>query len=365
MRARIRRIFENTKKPVDRIALVNATEPHLDLSFFYATGLKTGLFEGSAAILRPPSSLEVIVPQLEEDIAVAAGLRVRAYRTRDQFRALLVRRLKGVRRLGINGEELTYQSYRELKAAARGARLVDVGEALRAARVVKDPQELQLMRRAADIASRAFEDTLEVIRPGRREYEVAADLNHAMQQRGASGPSFTTIVASGPNSALPHHTAGERRLRRGDFVVIDFGASYRRYASDVTRTVVVGRATAKHREIYGVVARAQEEARAAVREGAKGSDVDRIARDIIDSTRYKGRFIHGLGHSLGLAVHDAGGGLGPTSRLVLRRGMVMTVEPGIYLPRFGGVRIEDDVVVRGRGPPEVMSDAPRELLSLG
>jgi Xaa-Pro dipeptidase len=145
---------------------------------------------------------------------------------------------------------------------------------------------------------------------------------------------------------------------------MDFGASYQRYASDITRTVVVGRARREHREVYGTVHRAQEEARSVAREGVLGRDVDRVAREIIDSSPYRGRFIHSVGHSLGLAVHD-GAVLNSTSDLVLKRNMVFTVEPGIYLPGKGGVRIEDDVVVRAKGGPEVMTSATRELLEVG
>ncbi len=364
MKARIRAIFSHTERPLDAIVLMNATEPHLDLSFFYATGLESGLFEGSTAVLKPTGSCQLVVPRLEEEIARNAGLPVASYRTRDEKKVKLQRALRGLRVIGFNADEMVHRDFLELRRLAKGARLVDASKALSEARMVKDKVELEILRRSCAIACRALEGILPSVKVGQREYEVAAALNAAMQSRGASGPSFTTIVASGPNSALPHHTAGARRLRKGDFVVIDYGASYRRYASDVTRTVVVGRATAKHRDIYDIVARAQAEATAAVREGAEGRAVDKVARDIIDASPYKGTFIHGLGHSLGLAVHD-GGGLNPSSKLVLRRGMVMTVEPGIYLPKFGGVRIEDDVVVRSRGGPEVMSDVPRDLIEVG
>ncbi len=364
MRARVRAIFSHLRAPVDAIVLMNATEPHLDLSFFHATGLETGLFEASTAILRPNGSCRLVVPRLEEEIARASGLPVAAFHTRDEKRRRLARALGGMKRIGFHAEELVHRDYVELRSLARGARLVDVSEALGRARMVKDSKELQTIRRSCSIAARALEEVLPTMGAGQREFEVAAAINHAMQAWGASGPSFTTIVASGPNSALPHHSAGERRLRRGDFVVMDYGASFRRYASDITRTVVVGRAGAKQKDIYGTVAEAQREATRAVREGAKGMHVDGVARGIIDGSSYKGAFIHGLGHGLGLAVHD-GGGLNPSSDLTLQRGMVMTVEPGIYLPGFGGVRIEDDVVVRGRGPPEVMTHLTRELVELG
>ena len=230
------------------------------------------------------------------------------------------------------------------------------------ARLVKEPEEIALLRKAARVASQALGDTIDSIRPGRREMEVAADLVYAMQRRGASGPSFRTIVGSGPNSAEPHYTAGPRKIRKGDLIVIDFGARCQLYCSDVTRTVVVGRPTPRQRRMHEVVRRAQAESLRRMRPGTKAKAVDTTARELIDATEFKGRFIHGLGHSVGLAVHD-GGGLNQASDLVLRKNMVFTNEPGVYIPGFGGVRIEDDVLITASGP-KLLSTAPRDLIEL-
>jgi Xaa-Pro dipeptidase len=230
------------------------------------------------------------------------------------------------------------------------------------ARLVKDAQEIDLIQRACDIASRAFEDTLPFIRSGVTEAEVASELVYRMQKNGATAASFRTIVGSGPNGAEPHYTAGPRKLERGDMIVIDFGAQYRMYCSDITRTVVVGKASAEQRRMHETVARAQAAALAKMRSGARGKSVDAAARSLIDRTKYKGRFIHGLGHSIGLAVHD-GGALNASSDIVLRPNMVFTDEPGVYVPGYGGVRIEDDVLIT-KGAPRYLSTAPRELLEL-
>jgi Xaa-Pro dipeptidase len=183
-----------------------------------------------------------------------------------------------------------------------------------------------------------------------------------MQRNGAAGPSFRTIVGSGPNSAEPHYTAGSRRLERGDLVVIDFGAQWEMYCSDITRTISIGKPSAGQRRMHETVARAQRAALAKMRTGARGKSVDAAARRLIDGTEYKGRFTHGLGHSIGLAVHD-GGSLNPSSETILRPNMVFTNEPGVYVPGTGGVRIEDDVLITSSGP-RVLTTAPRDLLEL-
>lgn len=363
MRARVKKIFRNVGDHVDLVVLMNSVDPHIDLSFFYATGLTDGLFEGCAAWLHPDGSAEIMTSALEEEAAKKSGLPLHVFRHREEPSKLLRKLLDGHRRIGINAAELTHDAFGRLrKFAPKSAKFVDVSEAITASRLVKDDEEVALIQKACDIASKSFEETLPAIRPGVREAEIAAELVYRMQQNGATGPSFRTIVGSGPNGAEPHYTAGPRKIRKGDLIVIDFGSLYHMYCSDVTRTVVVGKASDEQRSMYNTVARAQKAALAKMKPGVKGKAVDAAARTLIDATKYKGRFIHGLGHSVGLAVHD-GGGLFTTSELILKANMVLTDEPGVYIPGFGGVRIEDDVLVTPKGA-RYMSSAPRELLEL-
>jgi Xaa-Pro dipeptidase len=284
------------------------------------------------------------------------------FRSREERETEMKKLLRGHRRIGINFAEITHRAVEELRRLAPKAKFPDVSQAVVATRLVKDEAEIALLRRSARIASESFVDVLPEVRPGRVESAIAAKLVYTMQEKGATGASFHTIVGSGPNSAEPHYTAGPRKIRKGDFIVIDFGAKYRMYCSDVTRTVVVGRATEKQRDIYETVRRAQSESMKRMRPGVKAKSVDTAARSVIDATVYKGRFIHGLGHSVGLAVHD-GGGINQASDIVLRSNMVFTNEPGIYLPGYGGVRIEDDVLITPAGP-KLLSTAPRELLEV-
>jgi Xaa-Pro dipeptidase len=364
MQERVKRVFRNANDGLDLILFWNAVEPHLDMSFFYATGITDGLFEGCGAWLTPDGGAKITTSALEEEAAKKSGLPYEVFRTRDENTKLVRKLLRGHRRIGVNASELTHAAFQRLrKLAPRAARFVDVSSAVMKTRLIKDAQEIDLIQRACDIASRAFEDTLPFIRTGVTESEVAAELVYRMQKGGATGPAFRTIVGSGPNGAEPHYTAGPRKIERGDMIVIDFGAQYHMYCSDITRTVVVGAPSAEQRRMYDTVARAQAAALRKMRPGARGKSVDATARSLIDHTKYKGRFIHSLGHSVGLAVHDPSMGLSPGSDLVLRPNMVLTNEPGVYVSGFGGVRIEDDVQIT-RGGPKVMSTAPREFVEL-
>jgi Xaa-Pro dipeptidase len=362
MRSRVNRLYRNIDDGVDLVVFTNSTEPHLDLSFMYTTGLTDGLFEGCAAFCHPDGGVDLMTSALEEQTATHTGLPLHVFRTRDEREAHLKKLLKGHRRIGLNHAEITHRSAEELRKFAPRAKLVDVSQAVMKTRLVKDDGEIALLRKAARIASDALVALVPEIGAGDVESQIAAKLVYGMQKKGATGASFHTIVGSGPNSAEPHYTAGSRKLRKGDFVVIDFGAKYKMYCSDVTRTFAVGKASEKQREIYETVRRAQAAAMRRMRPGVKARAVDTAAREIIDGSAYKGRFIHGLGHSVGLAVHD-GGGLNQASDLVLRSNMVFTNEPGIYVPGFGGVRIEDDVLITSSGP-KVLSTAPRDLIEL-
>ena len=362
MTSRIRRIFSGIEDGVDLVVFSNSTEPHIDISFLYATGLTDGLFEGCAGFCYPDGRAEILTSALEEETAKKSGLPLHVFRSREEREEAFKAKLRGHRKVGLNFAEITHKAAEELRKFAPKTKFVDVSQAVMKARLVKDSRELEYLRAAAKIASRAFVEILPSITPGRKESEIAADLVYAMQRKGATGASFRTIVGSGPNSAEPHYTAGPRKIRKGDFIVIDFGARYNHYCSDVTRTVVVGKATEKQRNIYETVRRAQGESLKRMRPGVKAKAVDTVARNVIDGTEYRGRFIHGLGHSVGLAVHD-GGGMNQASDLVLRKNMVFTNEPGIYLPGFGGVRIEDDVLITG-GAPKLLSTAPRDLFEL-
>lgn len=362
MKERVRRIHGFVEDPVDAVVLFNGAEPHIDRTFFYATGIHGGLFEGCAAILWPDGNLDVLASRLEADLATSQGVDVEVFASREERDQQLQGLLGECTALGVNGKEVTYHNVETLRKAVNGAEIQDVAKAVTRARQVKDERELEAIRRACDIAVEAFDDLLPYLQVGRTESEVAAELGYLMQTKGASGPSFETIVASGPNAAIPHHHTGDRRLQAGDFVLMDFGARYRGYVSDVTRTVVLGRAEKRQRHLYEVVLDAQLAALDAMEAGADGQEVHRTAQGVIDATEFKNRFTHGLGHTIGLSVHD-GAGMGSSYGVVLEKNMVMTVEPGAYVPGYGGVRIEDDVRVATDGV-EILTPATKEFLEV-
>lgn len=366
-RQRARKVFaafkrHGTQAP-DAIVLRNGTEPHVDLSFFYATGIPSGIFEGGMCVLHEDGGVDVISSVLEEESARKArtGFRLHVPKKRGEEQKLLQRILDGraKRTIGINAPELTYRDYRTLHKYLPRAHFMDASRAILRARMIKDRHEVAAIRAACQISSRTAERIPALLKEGVSEAEIAAEINYYGQKYGGQGPSFDTISAFGANAAEPHYTALGAKLRRNKFALFDFGTRYRRYCSDITRTYFFGTPRRKDRRMYEVVAEAQAAALDVLRAGIPGKQPHLAAEKVIDASEFKGTFIHGLGHGLGLAVHD-GGGLSAASELVLEPGMVMTVEPGVYLPGYGGVRIEDDVLITPRGY-RFLTDAPRDF----
>jgi Xaa-Pro aminopeptidase len=260
-----------------------------------------------------------------------------------------------------SGHVLHRDFQRLLEAGARWTwrPTTDVVERLRER---KSPEEVALIRAAAGVAERALERTLAQVKPGLTEFAVAGALEHALREEGSEGFPFETIVASGPRSALPHARAGDRALERGDFLLIDFGAVVGGYCSDITRTVVLGRADARQREVHDVVREANAAACLGVRAGMRGRDADAVARDYIDGRGFSEAFGHSLGHGVGLEVHEAPR-LARGAETALPEGAVVTIEPGVYLPGWGGVRIEDDVHLAAGGA-ELLTHFTRDLIEL-
>lgn len=368
MEPRVKSLFMNLerdcKKVPDAVVLVNGTDPMLDMTFFYMTRLETGLFEGSVAVLRENGQLDVVASLLEEQSARKGKFGLHIFKTDEERREIVKKLLADIKNVGINGAELTYRGLEMIKKCApKKAKYTDITKSVMHTRLVKDDAEIATMKKACRIASEVAEEIVTKIKAGALEYEVAAEMCYLMQKKGATGPAFDSIVSFGKNSAEPHYTAGNARLKKGDFVLLDFGALYKRYRSDITRTYFCGEPSAKQREMYNVVAKAQDIALERIIVGEKASVPHNAVDKYINSTKYKGKFTHGLGHGIGLATHD-GGGLNPRANEVkLKEGMIFTVEPGIYVPGFGGVRIEDDIVVRKKGP-EMLTDASREIVVL-
>jgi Xaa-Pro aminopeptidase len=270
----------------------------------------------------------------------------------------------GVARLGFESHAVTVEGYDDLARAAGEVELVRASGKVEALREVKDAGEKALLRLACEAADAALADLIErgELRPGRTERQVARDLESLMLDHGADGPSFETIVAAGPNSAIPHHRPTDAELASGDFVKIDFGALVAGYHSDMTRTFVLGQAAQWQHDIYDLVATAQRAGREALAPGEACKAVDALARTVIADAGYGENFGHGLGHGVGLQIHEAPG-ISASSGATLQAGSAVTVEPGVYLPDRGGVRIEDTLIV-GETGPELLTRFPKDLAIL-
>ncbi|MBE9547055.1 MAG: aminopeptidase P family protein [Proteobacteria bacterium] len=265
----------------------------------------------------------------------------------------------GLRSVGFESVAINFDHYLNLKGKLDGLVLKPISEEINSIRAVKDQDEIELIKKAVEISSRALASTLELVRPGIRERDVALELEYRMKGKGAEKVSFETIVASGKNAALPHATPGSRRIEDGDFVVIDYGAVYGGYSSDETCTFAVGSVTDRQKEIYGIVKDAHDRALDSVKAGVACREVDRVARNHIESAGLGEYFSHGTGHGVGLDVHEAPR-LSARSEDYLAAGMVITIEPGIYIPDLWGVRIEDMILVEEDGC-EVLTRMPKDL----
>lgn len=353
-------IFDYARE-VDTILIINGGENEVDKTFFYLSEVTSGIFEGSALVIKP-DSVKIITSALEEESARNSGLEVLVFGTRAEFMKILRDELKNVDTIGLNYSALTLRLYLDLLKMIPDKRFVDVSGSIQESRRFKQPAELNKLRESARIASEAFDAIIPRIREGITETELSSELVYQMMKLGANGPSFDTIIAFGANSSMPHYSPGNKKLKKNEFVLMDFGAIHQRYCSDITRTVVFGRASEEQREIYETVKMAQQQSMNIIKENVNGKDVDKVAREVIDSTKFKGRFIHSLGHGIGLDVHDHPA-LSPSYDFPLKANMVITNEPGIYIPKVGGVRIEDDVIVRKDGH-ETITTAPRDLMEV-
>ena len=272
--------------------------------------------------------------------------------------ARVVRRAK-IGRLAVEGDSMTLSSRDAIAAKLPRVELAPTSGLVERLRMTKDKQEIAMLREAVQYAEKAFGVVRASFRPDKTEKQIADELECQLRLFGAASSSFATIVGVGPRAALPHATVTDRPISSSDFVLIDWGADGGLYKSDLTRVLVTGRISPKLERVYRVVLEAQHVGIEAIRPGVIAEEVDRAARQVISEAGFGRYFGHGLGHGLGLDVHEAPR-LAADSRVVLRPGMVVTVEPGIYLPGWGGVRIEDDVLVTRTGH-EVLTSVPKEL----
>jgi len=269
---------------------------------------------------------------------------------------------EGDKAYGFEDDYITFSKFANLKRLSPKSVFSPVSSHIDRIRMIKDEHELSLIKKAASISDSAFSYILDKTAVGKTEREIALDLEYFMFRQGAEGLSFETIAASGVRSCMPHGTASNKIIETGDFLTLDFGCKYRGYCSDMTRTLVLGKASEKQKEIYSVVLEAQKAALDTIRPGELAKAVDNAARCIIENSGYGKNFGHGLGHSLGLRVHESPS-CSPKSTDILTENMLMTVEPGIYIENFGGVRIEDLVLITSDGYTN-FTTSKKELIEL-
>ena len=360
---RIKNIFNCTKKKLDIILIKNSAHPFIDENFFYVTGLSKGIFEGSLAVLYPDGTLDLVVSELEAESASKSNLPLHIYKDREDYKVTVQKLTSSYENVGINYSGLSHADFCKLKDMFQKSQFVDVSEELMNTRLVKDKLEIQQIKKACSISDAVMEKIPDLLREGMYEYEIAAEIEYHMQKLGADHPAFETISSFNKNTAEPHYSHGGTKLKKGDFTLFDFGACIQKYNSDMTRTYVFGKAGKKQKEMYATVLAAQQIGFNMIKPEVTGDEVHTAVQAYIDNTKFKGCFIHSTGHSLGLAVHDGSAGLSPASNVVLKENMVFTVEPGVYIPGFGGVRIEDDILVKKDGI-EILTKCSREFTEI-
>ena len=350
LKDRLRRLFSNLRG-IDAVLLVNTDS--VDPNFHYLTGFTSGIFEDSLLIAKR-DGVYLFTYDLEYQTALdqkVGGMHViNIAKDVKSARAMLKRFIKG-KRVGVNGAFIPLATYNHMRRRYKPKRFIDVSQGLIDARLIKDAGEVERIREAVRITKTAMKLIEKRCKRGMTERQLAAEFDFLQMSLGADSTSFDTIVCFGKNAAEPHHSPGNARLKKGDLVLIDAGAKVANYCSDITRTFVfAGKGDAKQRQMINIVAKAQKIAMSEAKPDRKWRLMHDAAAKYIDEVEdgmYKGRFITAVGHSLGIEVHDS-----PATTLFtnkLEAGMVVTDEPGIYIPGFGGVRIEDDILITRKG----------------
>lgn len=313
-------------------------------------------FSGATALLIPEKGecvlyvLNVNFAQAKEQIR---SLNVELKKPNESLMDKIIKQAVSAKKIGV--DSLQIESWRQLAKAAGGEEKLELaGNFIRELRKIKDEEEITLIREACRLAKIGMQTAYETVKSGVRETEVAAQIEFDMRKNGSYGTAFDTIVASGSSSAFPHGSSSDRVIREGDLVIVDLGATYKFYRSDMTRTFIAGKASEKQKKIYETVVDAQDKAFKALKPNITGRKVDTVARQFIEKAGFDEYFSHGLGHGVGLEIHEPPT-LSQEGNEVLTVGNVVTVEPGIYIPGFGGVRIEDTALVTRDGAEKLTS----------
>ena len=342
LKSKIKQLFAESK--VDCILLFNG--PGADPNFFYLTRMEKSEFNHSILIVKK-NSMTFLVPKMEYGLAKEQSKKsrtvVKAFGTSNEMEDLIKKETMG-RKVGLNLSKISVNSFKSLKKIFKGKKFIDVSMHLAKIRQTKTTKEIKMIKKACKIATNVINEIPSIIYLGMREKELAAEMEKKMKMYGADEIAFPTIVASGKNSANPHYNAGDRKIKEGDFILVDFGCKVSNYCSDITQTFVVGKPSIKQKEMLLTCKSMNTEILKAIRPGIKYEKLQEKANAICEEKYDK--LLHMIGHSLGIEVHDP---INDYKKLKLEEGMILTVEPAIYVPGFGGVRIEYDVLVTKNG----------------
>ncbi len=359
MKEKLRSILKD--KTIDMILI---TDPY---SLRYYTGFRGG--EG-VALVTEKSDVLLVDSRYTEAAGKESDFEVIEFNLRNPLKACVQNIVKtdNVQKVGFEDQSIAYADYQRYVGymqddkADKSVEFTSLEDALLIPRQIKTHEEVELLRQAEHIGDMAFDDICGILRPGMTELEVAAELEYSMKKHGAEGFSFDTIAASGVNSSMPHAIPSEKKLEKGDFLTMDFGCRYNGYCSDMTRTVCIGKASDEQRKVYNIVLDAQLKVLDELRPGMMCKDVDKIARDYIAAQGYGDYFGHGLGHGVGLYIHESPA-FNTRDESIVRPNMIETDEPGIYLPGKFGVRIEDMILITEDGC-EPLAKSPKQLIEL-
>jgi len=334
---------------------------------YYLTGFATDPHERLLALVLPRGEeARLLVPALDYEAAQAASsvASIHTHQDTDNAYEILGRLLpSGMTALGVEKDDLNVNRFEAVCAVASASSYADIGLPLREMRAVKTPEEVERMKRAVRLVEDVLRAGVSLVKPGVTEIELVAELEYRMKKLGAESPSFDTMVLTGPKTALPHGSPDERKVAEGELILFDLGVYADGYASDITRTFAVGEVSDELRRIYDTVLQGNLRAIEAIRPGVSLGSLDRVARDTIAASGYGPYFNHRLGHGLGMDVHEYPSIHGKNEDVAIE-GMTFTVEPGVYVPGVGGVRIEDDVLVTAGGV-EVLTTFPKTFASIG
>jgi len=361
MKEKIEELFKTAK--VDCVLLRNLSSS-FDCNFSYFSSLGSIEIENGFLVLSKGKKPVLLTNTLDFGLArkKAKNCFVIAYKNEKDLQKKLKKYIKG-KKIGFNGFFYPVFNFKKLKKLLPKKRFEDISEELGKVRETKTKEEIKKIQKACEIAEKALQEMPKIAKAGKTEEQIAKALEFKAKELGAEGLAFPTIVAFGKNASIPHYRAGKTKIGKKGFLLIDFGVKVEGYCSDLSRTFFVGKAGKKEKEMYSIVWQAQQKAIKKAKEGIKAGELFKEANGLIQK-KLKQKMIHSLGHGLGLEVHDFPNRMGENAEFLLKKGMVLTAEPGYYNPRMGGIRIEDDIVIERKGCRVLSKRAPRELIEI-